>query len=147
MDKDISLKWKMPEKPECFFGRERELEILEQFFARDNKTVFVQGIGGIGKSELAAAYAIKHRADYDVIVFSNCVSDIQSMIASDVEFPLENMRRNTFDEYFLETEDDYFVRKFEVIKEIITENTLLIMDNFNQKEDCHLDEYLALPCD
>lgn len=147
MDKDISLKWKMPEKSECFFGRESELETLEQFLAGDNKAVFIQGIGGIGKSELAAAYAIKHRAEYDVIVFSNCVSDIQSMIASDVEFPLENMRRNTFDEYFLETEDDYFVRKFEVIKEIITEKTLLIMDNFNQKEDCYLDEFLALPCD
>lgn len=147
MDKDISLKWKMPEKPECFFGREMELETLEQFFSGGNKTVFIQGIGGIGKSELAAAYAIKHRADYDVIVFANCVSDIQSMIASDVEFPLENMRRNTFDEYFLETEDDYFVRKFDFIREIITEKTLLIMDNFNQDEDCNLDEFLALPCD
>lgn len=147
VDKDISLKWKMPEKPECFFGREMELKTLEQFLAGENKTVFIQGIGGIGKSELAATYAIEHRADYDVIVFANCVSDIQSMIASDVEFPLDNMRRNTFDEYFLETEEEYFIRKFEIIKEVITEKTLLIVDNFNQKEDSYLDEFLTLLCD
>ena len=109
VDKDISLKWKMPEKPECFFGREMELKTLEQYFAKDNQTVFIQGIAGIGKSELAAMYAIEHRADYDVIVFANCVSDIRTMIASDVEFPLENMMRNTYDEYFIETEDEYSV--------------------------------------
>lgn len=147
MDKDISLKWKMPEKPECFLGREMELETLEQFLHGDNRTVFIQGIGGIGKSELAAAYAIEHRADYDVIVFANCVTGLQSMIASDVEFPLENVRRNTFDEYFLETEDEYFIRKFQIIKEIITEKTLLIVDNFNRDEDNYLDEFLTLPCD
>lgn len=146
MDKDISLKWKMPEKPECFFGRETELETLEQFFSKDNKTVFIQGIGGIGKSELAAAYAIKHRADYDVIVFANCVSNIKTMIASDTEIPLENMRRNTFDEYFLETESEYFVRKFEAMKDAIKEQTLLIVDNFNQNGDEYLDELLKLPC-
>lgn len=146
MDKDISLKWKMPEKPECFFGREMELKTLEQYFAKDNQTVFIQGIAGIGKSELAAMYAIEHRADYDVIVFANCVSDIRTMIASDVEFPLENMMRNTYDEYFIETEDEYFARKFEIIKDIVTEKTLLIMDNFNQNEDCYLDEFLSLTC-
>ena len=82
MDKDVSLKWKMPERPECFFGRERELEQIVQNFRNGNHVVFLQGIGGIGKSELAAVYALSQRENYEVVIFSNCFSDIAGVAIS-----------------------------------------------------------------
>ena len=147
MDKNVILKWKMPERPECFFGREQELKKIEELFAHGNQVIFIQGIGGIGKSALAAQYAISYRANYDVIVFANCVSDIRSMVASDVEMPMENFVRNTLDEYYLETEDAYFQRKMESLKVGMIGRTLLVVDNLTDMEDKDLDEFLALPCE
>ena len=147
MDKDVSLKWKMPERPECFFGRERELEQIVQNFRNGNHVVFLQGIGGIGKSELAAVYALSQRENYEVVIFSNCFSDIAGMIASDVELPLDNMSRNTYDELFLETEEDYFERKYEVIKVLMSKKVLWVIDNFNCSSDPYLDQILKFECD
>lgn len=148
MEKTAALMWKMPERPECFFGRDRELEQLHNClqYEEQNHVVFVQGIGGIGKSELVAQYAILNRTKYDVILFSNCTSDLKNMIASDVEFPIEHVRRNIFDEYNLETEEEYFERKFSILKSLVNENTLLIVDNFNREEDPLFEEFLALNC-
>lgn len=146
MEKTIALSWKMPERPECFYGREKELAQLHNYLNMENHTVFVQGIGGIGKSELVAQYAILNRVDYDVILFANCISDIRTMISSDVEFPVEHVKRNTLDEYNLETEEEYFKRKFAILKSIVTEKTLLIVDNFNNEDDEYLEEFLQLNC-
>ncbi|MCI8410217.1 MAG: ATP-binding protein [Lachnospiraceae bacterium] len=140
------VKWKIPERPECFFGRDLELSQLDFILHNGANIVFVQGIGGIGKSELVKQYARINRDKYDTIVYSQYVSDLQTMIASDVEFPMENMRRNTIDAFNIEREEEYFKRKFIVLKETITENTLLIVDNFNNPDDCFLQEFLTLNC-
>lgn len=133
-------------KTRMFFGRDLELSQLDFILQNGANIVFVQGIGGIGKSELVKQYARINRDKYDTIVYSQYVSDLQSMIASDVEFPMENMRRNTIDAFNIEREDEYFKRKFIVLKETITENTLLIVDNFNNPEDDLLQEFLSLNC-
>ena len=147
MDKDIALKWKLPEKPECFYGRERELKALEKMLHEDGAmTVFVQGIGGIGKSELVAQYAYTHRVDYQVIVYANCVAGMKNMIVSDTEFPMKNMIRNNYDEYFVETEDEYFERKFEYLKATVDDRVLLIVDNYNFEQDAAFEQFLELPC-
>lgn len=146
MSKDVSIKWKMPERPECFFGRDLELSQLDFILHNGANIVFVQGIGGIGKSELVKQYARMTRDKYDVIVYAQYVSDLQTMIASDTEFPMENIRRNTIDAFNVEREDEYFERKFAALKEVVTENTLLIVDNFNDPEDNYLQDFLALNC-
>lgn len=146
VDKDIRLRWKMPEKPQCFFGRDKELEELSTILDTGNHVVFLQGIGGIGKSEIAKMYAIQNREKYDVIVYCQYTTDLRAMISSDVEVPIENLKRNTLDEYFLESEEEYFVRKFSALKEIVTENTLFLIDNFNNQEEPFLEEFLALNC-
>lgn len=146
MNRDVKVKWKMPERPECFFGRNLELSQLDFILHNGANIVFVQGIGGIGKSELVKQYARLNREKYDTIVYSQYVSDLQTMIASDVEFPMENMRRDTLDVFNIEREEEYFARKFEALKNVITENTLLIVDNFNNPEDSFLQDFLVLGC-
>ena len=136
----------MPEKPECFFGREKELENLNHILENGNNIVFIQGIGGIGKSEIAKTYAILNREKYDTIIYAQYTTDLKGLIASDVEIPIENFKRNTLDEYFLESEEDYSLRKFEALKELVSEKVLLIIDNFNNREEPFLTEFLQLGC-
>lgn len=146
MSKDVKLKWKMPERPECFVGRDLELSQLDFILHNGANIVFVQGIDGIGKSELVKQYAFLARDKYDVIVYSRYVLDLQTMIADDVEFPMESMRRNTMDAFRIERQEEYFARKFKALQESITENTLLIVDNFNDAEDSFLTEFMSLNC-
>lgn len=144
LDKDFRLNWKMPEKQECFLGREQEVKELERIFECGNKIVFLQGVGGIGKSGIATEYVLRNRGVYDCIVYAQYASDLKALVASDVEIPIENVRRNTLDEYYIESENEYFERKFAILKSIVTENTLIIIDNFNNQEESDLDEFLKL---
>ena len=53
----------------CFVGRQDDLEEINELLAK-NQLVFLSGIGGIGKTELAKQYAYRHRAQYDTVVFA-----------------------------------------------------------------------------
>ena len=50
----------------CFVGRQDDLEEINELLAK-NQLVFLSGIGGIGKTELAKQYAYRHRAQYDTV--------------------------------------------------------------------------------
>ncbi|HHC75323.1 MAG TPA: tetratricopeptide repeat protein, partial [Thiothrix sp.] len=58
---------KLPANNEQFVGRKQELAQLENDLARDGTVYIVNGIGGVGKSELANKYLLDHVADYQHI--------------------------------------------------------------------------------
>ena len=60
----------LPERPGLFVGRAADLARLEAAMTATGTDVVVQavhGLGGIGKSTLAAHYAAIHRQDFDVM--------------------------------------------------------------------------------
>jgi tetratricopeptide (TPR) repeat protein len=57
--------WNLPRRDPHFTGRDGELAELAQGLARAG-TVTVHGMGGVGKTALAAEYAYVHRTEYDV---------------------------------------------------------------------------------
>ena len=63
--------WNLPHHPNPnFTGREDLLAALEEVGAPGKPTVLSQaitGLGGVGKTQLAAEYAYRHRADFDVV--------------------------------------------------------------------------------
>jgi tetratricopeptide (TPR) repeat protein len=66
------LRFRLPRVVESFTGRSAELDALEQSFTHGYRAVVTQtlaGLGGVGKSQLAARYVEAHLDDYDVIAW------------------------------------------------------------------------------
>ncbi len=122
-----------------FLGREREIEEISAAF-QDGHIVFLQGMGGIGKSEIARGYAQAHRRDYDTIIFANYTSNLRDLFSGE-DIAIENLRRADGEDGEL-----WFRRKLEAFRSLATERTLLIIDNFDTDEDEAMNEVFAAPC-
>ena len=74
----------MPKPCRHFLGREDELEKLHAIL-EENSKVFLYGIAGIGKSELAKAYAKTYRKKYTNILYLMYSGDLRQDII-DLDF-------------------------------------------------------------
>jgi tetratricopeptide (TPR) repeat protein len=66
------VRFRLPHVVKHFSGRGPELETLERALADDSRAIVTQaitGLGGVGKSQLAARYVQKHVDDYDVVAW------------------------------------------------------------------------------
>ncbi len=128
-----------------FLGRTAELQQLHELL-QTNNAVFLTGMGGIGKSEIARAYIQAHQKDYPTAVFATYETDLLHLIADDQAIPVENLQQAAASGGQGETTEAYFLRKMKVLRSIVNENTLLIIDNFDVEFDPHLEDVLKLPC-
>lgn len=129
-----------------FIGRDSELQQIHELFQGGSNAVFLTGMGGIGKSEIAKVYAETHRDIYTTVVFASYETDLLHLIASDQAIPVENLQQASATGGDGETTEAYFNRKMKVLRSIVNKNTLLIIDNFDVEFDPHLREVLQLPC-
>ena len=129
-----------------FIGRDSELQQIHELFQSGSNAVFLTGMGGIGKSEIAKVYAETHRDIYTTVVFASYETDLLHLIASDQSIPVENLQQASATGGDGETTEAYFNRKMKVLRSIVNKNTLLIIDNFDVEFDPHLREVLQLPC-
>lgn len=127
---------KVPEPCKHFCGRDNELAELNEKLKAENK-VFLQGIAGIGKSELAKAYVKKYKKNYTntyFLPFSNTISstltDIQMTSDRESESRTDRLEKH--------------LRYLHTLKS----DSLIILDGFNvvAGEDEYLDELLNLDC-
>lgn len=115
--------------PQPFFiGRDHELARIHDIL-QDNDIVFISGIGGIGKSELAKNYAKTYRSDYDSIIFTTYHGSLQTLINDDDKVHIANFCR-----YPREKDHDYFRRKFRKLRELGNSRILFIIDNLDNPE-------------
>jgi tetratricopeptide (TPR) repeat protein len=66
------IRFNLPQLAVSFSGREAELDVLDQALAATDRAVITQaitGLGGVGKSQLAAAYVHRHGDEYDVMAW------------------------------------------------------------------------------
>lgn len=129
---------KMPQARDVFCGRERQLEQIHAAFTAGKRAVFLEGIGGIGKSELAKQYALAHPADYDQVVFATYTSDLEDLFWDPAALVIEGLEPQAD-----ENTAQYFDRKLRVLQSITNERTLLIIDNFDVEDDPRLGEFLT----
>ncbi len=126
-----------------FCGRECVLQTLCDKFAEGERVVFLQGIGGIGKTEIAKQYAKRNRTKYDTIVYATYGGSIEDIINGDEPFTLEpELPRLLMSDGTREDDRAYFARKLRKIQQITDEKTLIIIDNFDTKNDPALTELL-----
>ncbi|MBE7004588.1 MAG: Archaeal ATPase [Ruminococcaceae bacterium] len=126
----------VPKPCRHFCGREKELAVLHEALVENGK-VFLHGIPGVGKSEIAKAYAKEYRKEYTNILYFTYTGDLKRDI-SDLIFA---------DDLPGEDEDERF-RKHNRFLRTLREDTLLIVDNFNTTatRDAVLDVVLKYRC-
>lgn len=126
----------VPKPCKYFCGRDKELAKLHELLQTKGK-VFINGIAGMGKSELAKAYAFEHRKKYSNILFLSYGGSLFDLIA-DMDFVDDR------------PEDDVQTRfkKHNRILRTMKENSLIIIDNFNTTapDEPLLDVVLKYPC-
>ena len=126
----------VPKPCRHFCGRDSELDALHKLLTDEGK-VFLHGIAGIGKSELAKAYAKQYKKEYTNILYiiysGDLMRDVTGMDFSD------DLPEDTDDERF---------RKHNRFLRSLKEDTLIIIDNFNTTatKDTFLSVMLKYKC-
>ena len=110
---------RLPEPCRHFCGRRRELDALHKEIT-EHGIVFVCGVPGIGKSELAKAYAKAYGKEYVNILYLPCSGDLKRDIAAII----------AADDLPSDSEEDRF-RKHDRFLRTLREDSLLIIDNFS----------------
>lgn len=116
---DFVYNGEVPKACAHFCGRNQELSTLHELIS-EKRIIFLQGIAGIGKSELAKAYARAYRKDYTNILYLTYSGDLRQDII-DLDF-VDDLPEDT---------EEYRFRKHNRFLRSLKEDTLLIIDNFN----------------
>lgn len=122
-----------------FVGRTRELEEIREVIF-ENQVLFIHGIGGIGKTEVAKRFVYENRKHFNTVVFlSFRDSIVETVTGTDIK--IEN-----FYGEIEESDEDFFKRKIDVLKSVLSQNDLIILDNFDVSNDDYLETLLECPC-
>ncbi|MBR5090456.1 MAG: protein kinase [Ruminiclostridium sp.] len=115
---------RLPTISPIFVGRESEMNSISEMLSV-NRVLFINGIGGIGKSTLVRNYISSKTAEYDVIVYLEYENDLRFTFADDMQIQISTMQRQEN-----ETLDEYFERKLKCFKNICADkNVLFVIDN------------------
>ena len=117
--KDFVYDGGVPKPCRHFCGRDDELATLHHLLC-DHGKVFLQGIAGIGKSELAKAYAKQHNKEYTNILYLAYTGDLK-----------KDIRDMDFAEDLPNDDDEERFRKHNRFLRTLKDDTLFIIDNFN----------------
>lgn len=131
---------KLPGVQDFFVGRDAELEAIHSRLCRDN-VLFLSGIGGIGKSELAKQYARRYQEEYDSVCFAPYHGSEDSLIMDDSAISVCN-----FQPYPDEKPEDYCARKLRRLQELCDDRTLIIIDNYDADGENGIGKLLELGC-
>ena len=126
----------IPRPCQWFLGREQELEQLHGLLVGHSK-VFLHGIPGVGKSELAKVYAKQYGQEYTNVIYVNYPGDLKKAVI-ELDFA---------DDMPDESDDSRFKRHNRFLRSL-RDDTLLIIDNFNviASQDPFLDVMLKYRC-
>ena len=131
---------------ECV-GRESEFQQLTQRLSIQNTPLVIRGIGGTGKSTLAAAWATENRLQYDHLLWVNSTQQLLSFFQQNSNLQHQLQLRSTAPQ---ESATDYFIYALERLKQLPGRN-LIILDNIDKQQllspvgDRQLWQHLTFP--
>ncbi len=123
--RDIDRYWTIkPSVNTEFIGRKDDLEKIDEMLQKSNVTLIVNGIGGVGKSEIVRKYMFLNEDKYENIIFLEISekTTFESLMITSFKEKLELDKDSTIDT---------------VIKRLqnISGKNLFILDNLESKED------------
>lgn len=121
----------IPDNSANFVGRDQELLDICKAFSSGSHIVFLTGIGGIGKSELAKRYGNTHQANYDAVIFAPFEDSVNSSL---LNIEIQNF-------------DGDEKRKIKQLNRLLDRGILLVIDNMDTEEVPDLDILEKLKCD
>lgn len=124
----------------CFVGRKKELSEIGAVFDSGQQVLFLSGVGGIGKTELARRYAYENANRYRKVVFVPFADSVAETVCRD------DLRIHGIEQGEEESSEQYFARKLAVLKTVVSPEDLVILDNFDVDSDDNLEELLECPC-
>lgn len=134
-------------------GRDSEMQEIATIIRRGSIPV-LHSMGGLGKSHLAKAFSQNPRMRYKTVLFIPYVGSLRNTIFSDKHLPITNFSMDTaLTEYQRdvlpseEQEKIYFEEKLSQIKNLLTRNTLIILDGMNTTKDMMFAEFVQWDCD
>ena len=113
-------------------SRRKELSQISDAFASGRRAVFLHGMHGFGKTELAMGYAAQYGIHYDVIAFGKFEDSLLRLFESDKFISIANNNEGGTD--------------INAIRGLVDDRTLLIIDNFDTEAEPELDDVLSLKC-
>ncbi len=125
---------------EKFIGRKSEIEAIDKYFEKEEDSstvVYLEGIGGIGKSELAKRYAKIREEYYNRVFYISYETNLKYSLVGGLSIPGINITGG-------DIEDVYKVWYSKAI-ELIDSQMLLVIDNMNE-EDEDIKEVFKLGC-
>ena len=130
---------------EFFVGRNNECGELSARLEAE-RLIFLCGIGGIGKSEIAKQHATKNKQKYNNILYFSYTGDFEDTICQDY------VSIATIERVEDESDHHFCWRKLHAIKRCLRGNNLIIIDNLNSRldeiEHQSVWEFLrSLPCE
>lgn len=129
---------------EPFAGREEELEEIRRLFTEGVKTVFLSGMGGIGKSAIARVFGRRFAGDYDKILLWNYDKSLEQIFADDGQLQISNL---LYTQSKYQSRRRYAREKYAKLMQIAqSEKLLIILDNYNQIGDGWFEELQKIPC-
>lgn len=130
---------------EPFAGRREELQKIRRLFAEGEKTVFLSGMGGIGKSAIARQYGRRYAKEYDRILLWSYDKSLEQILADDGQLGISNL---LYSQSKYHSRKRYAQEKYEKLAQLAqSERFLIILDNYNQMEDAWFDALQGISCD
>lgn len=134
-------------KEEGFVGRQTYLEQIVAAMKRENQTIVLYGIGGIGKTSLARACIRRiQQSDkpFDTVLFLSYNTSMEALICDDHHLPISNLCYSK-DKYG--SKANYFQEKMKVLRNLaMRTRLLLVIDDCNVEKDRRMAEVFSLPC-
>lgn len=125
----------IPKQLRCFIGRKKELNQIQEELER-NPVVLLQGIGGIGKSELSKKYAYEFQKKYSNVVWMNCQGSLEETIKRDEVLTIANCSQNWM----------RYEEKLTVLKTLVDKDTLFVLDDIRDFTEPALLDLLEMNC-
>ncbi len=119
-----------------FCGREKELQTFSEMLEAHDK-IFIQGVGGIGKSEFVKKFIKDNKSEFSNILFVTYADSLKNTIAG------INFKGDKPDEIL----ENLYMQHMNYLR-VMQSDTLIIIDNFDivPEEDENFDDIMELNC-